>query len=58
MMPRSLPGASRRARMSRLAAALVILVGYVDLARGGTGIAPVALVAGYLVLTPLSLFID
>jgi hypothetical protein len=57
-MPRSLFGASRRARLSRLAALLVILAGYVDLTRGGIVLAPLALVVGYLVLAPLSLFID
>jgi len=57
-MPRSISGASRRARALRLAATLVILVGFVDLARGGIVLAPLALVVGYLVLAPLSLFID
>ena len=57
-MPRSSWGGSRRARMLRLAAMLVILVGYADLTRGGIVLAPLALVAGYLVLAPLSFFID
>lgn len=57
-MPRSASGASRRARMLRLAAILVILVGYVDLTRGGIVLAPLALVAGYLVLVPLSFIIE
>ena len=57
-MPRSVSGASRRARILRLAAMLVILVGYVDLTRGGIVLAPLALVVGYLVLAPLSLLID
>ena len=57
-MPRSLFGASRRARIVRLAAMLVILVGYVDLTRGGIVLAPLALVVGYLVLAPLSFLID
>jgi len=57
-MPRSLSGASRRAHMLRLAAVLMILVGFADLARGGIVLAPVALVVGYLVLAPLSLLID
>ena len=57
-MPRSLPEASRRARMLRLAAMLVILVGYVDLTRGGIVLAPLALVTGYLVLVPLSFFVE
>jgi len=37
---------------------LAILVGYVDLARGGIVLAPMALVVGYLVLVPLSFLID
>jgi len=57
-MPRSISGASRRARALRLAAILVILVGFVDLARGGIVLAPLALVVGYLVLAPLSFFVD
>ena len=57
-MPRSAFGASRRALILRLAAMLVILVGFLDLARGGIVLAPLALIVGYLVLAPLSLFID
>lgn len=57
-MPRSLLGASRRARMLRLAAMLVILGGYVDLVRGGISLAPLALVIGYLILAPLSFFVE
>jgi hypothetical protein len=57
-MPRSISGASRRAYVMRLAAILVILVGFVDLARGGITLAPLALVVGYLVLAPLSFLID
>ncbi len=37
------------------AAALTILLGYVDLARGGETIAPVLLVAGYCVLVPFAI---
>ena len=57
-MPRSFFGASLRARIVRLAALLVILVGYVDLTRGGIVLAPMALVVGYLVLAPLSFLVD
>jgi hypothetical protein len=57
-MPRSLLGASRRARVLRLAAMLVILGGYVDLVRGGIDLAPLALVTGYLILVPLSFFVE
>jgi hypothetical protein len=51
---RSLSIAGLRARVTRTAAAVVVIVGYVDLVRGGIVIAPLALVAGYLVLVPLS----
>ena len=37
---------------------LVILGGYVDLVRGGIDLAPLALVTGYLILVPLSLFVE
>ncbi|HEX7980363.1 MAG TPA: hypothetical protein VF461_17300 [Gemmatimonadaceae bacterium] len=57
-MPRSASRASRRAHIVRLAALLMILVGFGDLARGGIVLAPLALVVGYLVLVPLSFFID
>jgi hypothetical protein len=35
-------------------ALLVILAGYVDLARGGETIAPILLVVGYCILIPLA----
>ena len=44
--------------MLRLAAMLVILGGYVDLVRGGISLAPLALVIGYLILAPLSFFVE
>lgn len=37
------------------AAALALLVGYADLARGGETIAPLLLVIGYCVLVPLAI---
>jgi len=36
-------------------AGVTILLGYADLARGGTTIAPILLVAGYCVLVPLAI---
>ena len=36
-------------------AALTILLGYADLARGGTTVAPILLVAGYCVLVPIAI---
>ena len=36
-------------------AAVTIPLGYADLARGGTTIAPILLVAGYCVLVPLAI---
>jgi hypothetical protein len=57
-MPRTLAGAGRHARLLRLSAVLVVMVGYVDLIRGGLTLAPLALVVGYLVLAPASLLVD
>ena len=37
------------------AAALALLVGYADLARGGETLAPILLVLGYCVLVPLAI---
>ena len=36
-------------------AAVTILVGFADLARGGTTIAPILLVAGYCILVPIAI---
>lgn len=36
-------------------AIVTILLGYADLARGGTTIAPILLVAGYCVLVPIAI---
>ena len=36
-------------------AAITILLGYADLARGGTTIAPILLVVGYCVLVPIAI---
>jgi len=36
-------------------AAVTLLAGYADLARGGDTIAPILLVAGYCVLVPLAI---
>ncbi len=47
-----------RAVMLRAAAALALALGYADLVRGGTVLAPLALAAGYLVLVPLSLLAE
>ncbi|MGI9078637.1 MAG: hypothetical protein ACR2G6_15100 [Gemmatimonadaceae bacterium] len=37
------------------AAALALLAGYIDLARGGETIAPILLVLGYCVLIPVAI---
>jgi energy-converting hydrogenase Eha subunit C len=37
------------------AAALVLLAGYLDLARGGETIAPILLIIGYVVLVPAAI---
>jgi hypothetical protein len=49
---------ARRASFARAALLAALLVGYVDLARGGTVVAPLVLVAAYLVLVPLALLVD
>ena len=46
---------ARRAHLLRALAALVLLLGYVDLVRGGVVVAPILLVTGYLLLVPLAL---
>lgn len=55
--PSSLAGISPRTRSIALwvAALASIAIGFADLARGGTTIAPVLLVLGYCVLVPLAI---
>jgi hypothetical protein len=57
-MARSTHVAGPRAIAARVAAPALIAIGYLDLVRGGTFIAPVALVIGYVVLVPLALFAE
>ena len=57
-MPRSTHVAGPRAIAARVAAPTLIAIGYLDLVRGGTLIAPIALVLGYVVLVPIALFTD
>jgi hypothetical protein len=54
-VPRSNSGARRRAYVARIGAAAALTLGYADLARGGSVIAPLALVFGYVVLGPAAL---
>jgi hypothetical protein len=42
----------RRARVMRAAAAAALLIGYADLVRGGTTVAPILLAVGYVLLVP------
>ena len=51
------PASSRRTRtiLWWSAAAGSLLLGYIDLARGGETIAPILLVLGYLVLVPAAI---
>jgi hypothetical protein len=44
-----------RAHALRVVAAAVLVIGYVDLVRGGVVVAPILLVTGYLLLVPLAL---
>jgi hypothetical protein len=57
-MSRSRPVAGSRAIAARVAAGTFVAIGYVDLVRGGTVIAPLALVIGYLVMLPVALLTD
>jgi hypothetical protein len=50
--------AGRHARAQRALAAGALLVGYLDLVRGGVTLAPVLLVAGYVLLVPLALLAE
>jgi hypothetical protein len=54
-MPHSRHVARPRAVAARVAAVTLIGIGYADLVRGGTVVAPLALVAGYLVMLPVAL---
>jgi len=57
-MLRSRVVAGPRAVVARVAAMTIIAIGYIDLVRGGTVIAPLALVAGYVVMLPVALLTD
>lgn len=46
---------ARNARVLRGAAAAALLIGYSDLVRGGTTVAPVLLVLGYVILVPAAI---
>lgn len=50
--------AGPRAIVARVAAAMLLAIGYADLARGGIVLAPLALVIGYVVLVPAALLAD
>ncbi|MBC7789312.1 MAG: hypothetical protein H7Z74_05170 [Anaerolineae bacterium] len=54
-MANSQTGTRSRSLMWWGAAALALLAGYVDLARGGETIAPILLVLGYCVLIPVAI---
>jgi hypothetical protein len=47
--------ATRRFPLWWVLAAVVLLIGFIDLARGGTTLAPFLLVIGYCVLIPLAI---
>ena len=57
-MPRSPLVSGPRALVLRASAASLLVIGYADLVRGGTTVAPVALVLGYMVFVPLSFLVD
>jgi len=47
-----------RAHGVRAIAAVTLIAGYADLIRGGVTIAPLLLVAGYVVFVPLAILAD
>ena len=49
------PGSRRTQYILWGAAALTLLLGYVDLIRGGITLAPILLVLGYCVLVPIAI---
>ncbi len=57
-MRRLKSAAGPRAIVARVAAVMLIAIGYIDLARGGTVVAPLALVIGYVALVPAALLAD
>jgi len=52
----SLESLSRRTPVLALVAALILLGGYADLARGGMTVAPILLVVAYCVAIPLAIY--
>ncbi len=46
---------NRRAHVVRATAGIVLLLGYGDLLRGGTTVAPVLLAIGYMILLPAAI---
>jgi hypothetical protein len=48
----------RRARALRTITLALLLLGYVDLVRGGLTAAPLLLVSSYLLLVPLAILLD
>jgi hypothetical protein len=54
-MTQTEPVTERRSWLWWAIAIVCILLGYADLARGGTTIAPILLVAGYCVLVPIAI---
>ncbi|MGH7605609.1 MAG: hypothetical protein ACRENK_16640 [Gemmatimonadaceae bacterium] len=53
--PRAGRDSSRRSWIYWTLAAVVLLAGFADLARGGETLAPILLVIGYCVLVPLAI---
>ena len=53
--PETTPRGRRRSGILWAIALLTLLVGFVDLARGGETLAPILLVVGYCVLVPLAI---
>ncbi len=54
-MAQTVTTARSRSTILWAAAALALLAGYADLARGGETLAPILLIIGYCVLVPLAI---
>lgn len=55
IMAQTVTSARSRSAILWAAAALTLLAGYADLARGGETLAPILLIIGYCVLIPLAI---
>lgn len=57
-MPTPPSSPTPRGRIARVLLAAALAIGYADLARGGSVVAALALVAAYVILAPAALLLD